>query len=158
MANPIIDSLQSEINGYFNLLYKFLDVCPLKLWNSTFGGWPIWQQLYHTLWVNDLFIPLESPPPLVDIPAEVTTLKVKGESPIPVDKMKKIIAESHKLTLAYLDSLTDQDLSAINNKVRNVMHQDWSHAATIAKLSSHALYHIGIFDAALREKNLPGVF
>ncbi|MDR1085483.1 MAG: DinB family protein [Deltaproteobacteria bacterium] len=152
------DSLQKAVDDYFGVLTKFLSVCPDDLWAATVGNWPIWQYFWHVLWINDRFLP---GPPMVS-PAgatdELAVFKVKGDKPVSKDAVTKLWAEQKPKTEAFVKSLTDQNLLNRNDCVHNVLGIEWSNVFSVMKLHSHAFYHLGTFDAALRDKGLPGIY
>jgi hypothetical protein len=143
----------------FTLLEKFLDACPSDFWESEWGTWKVWQQFYHALSIVPLFVPLEMKEPLdADLAPEVAQLKTVGTNPIPKDKMKGYLAIVKNHMEAYLKDLKDETLAEVNQKVKAVINHEWSHAATLLTIAGHNEYHLGIFDAGLRERKLPGIF
>ncbi|MDR2461186.1 MAG: DinB family protein [Deltaproteobacteria bacterium] len=159
MSNPILDPMKGNVDMSFNLLRKFLDRCPTEFWQRKWGKWPVWQQFYHMLSAVFLFNPLELKEPLpVSVSNDVQNLKVVGTNPISIEEMDSCLKIAFGHTTAYLDSLNDAELGKINEKVKTIMNIDWTHASTILMIVAHNLYHIGIFDAGLREMKLDGVF
>jgi hypothetical protein len=159
MSVIIVNSFKEPINLTLSLLDKFIDVCPQDLWESTWGTWKVWQQVCHTLIGLELFNPLEMKKPLtMEIPYEEANLKVIGTNPISKEKVKENLKIAKKNVDDYLASLKDENLGDINQKFKEITKLEWTHAVTLTAFVSHTQYHIGVFDAALRERKLPGVF
>ena len=159
MSNPIVESMKGPVMNTFKLLEKFLEVCPPDLWESVWASWTVWQQYYHTIGIVGLFVPapggeIQDP----DVPPEVAQLKAVGTVPVSVEKMKAYHAKAVAAMESYFSKLTDATLAEVNEKAKAVVKLDWSHAATLLVVAGHNEYHLGIFDAALRERKLPGVF
>jgi hypothetical protein len=143
----------------FGLLEKFLEACPDDFWVSEWGTWTVWQQYYHALNIVALFVPPDMKEPLcADVPPDVAGLKTVGKNPISKEQAKACLAAAKSHLEAYLGSLTDATLAEINQKVKAIINHEWSHAATLLTIAGHNEYHLGIFDAGLRERKLPGIF
>ncbi|MDR2339223.1 MAG: DinB family protein [Deltaproteobacteria bacterium] len=155
MAQPIAEALMDASSGNYALFDKFVSTCPDEVWLSDFGGWPIWQQYAHTLWVNVLFLPGEPKPGLLpDLPDDVVQLKAKGGEPLAKDAAKKSLEAIRKATFDYLASLSDGDLPKVAKKLGE---NEFSNLKITTLLGGHIMYHLGVFDAALRERKLPGI-
>jgi len=161
MANPIKDSLAASVTHAFGLLDEFLKLCPEEIWAQRFGGWPVWRQLFHPLNAVDFFLrdenAAEQPSPFG---ADAGNLRVKDSAaPTPSkEKMREYMESTQKQVNDYLAALDDAALGQINKSLSTRMRREFTHAATIALLASHTMYHLGSCDAALRESGRPGVF
>jgi hypothetical protein len=158
MACVMTDSLLQAVEDYFGVLTKFLAACPEDLWADKVGGWPVWQYFYHVLWINDRFLPgaaFVSPPGASD---DLALFKVKGESPINKTACEKLWADQKPKTVAYVQSLTDANMLKRNDEVYKIIGLEWNNVFSLFKLHSHAFYHLGTFDAALRGRGLPGIY
>jgi hypothetical protein len=155
MSEPIVEALKDGLSGNFFLFDKFVTDCPKDIWELKFGGWPIWQQFAHSLFVNIIFLPGEPKNDLLPgVSQEVATLKEIGSTPISQESAKKSLEDIKNATLQYLDKLKDSELPSVAKKMGD---NDFTHAKIINLLGGHIMYHLGVFDAALREKNLQGI-
>ncbi|MDR1395088.1 MAG: DinB family protein [Deltaproteobacteria bacterium] len=158
MACIMTDSLLKAIDDYFGVLTKFTEVCPEDLWAEKFAGWPIWQYFWHALWINDRFLPgtpMVSPPGATD---ELALFQAKSDTPPSKAALAKLWAEQRPKTEAFVKSLTDTTMLQRNELVYNLLKIEWTNVFSAWKLHSHAFYHLGTFDAALRQRGLPGIY
>jgi uncharacterized protein YjaG (DUF416 family) len=159
MSVKIVESMKAHIDKSDQLLEKFIETCPDDFWESVWGNYAVYQQVYHAISVAILFNPVETDETVeVDISREEASLQTVATKPVSKEKMREFFAFAKKMTAAYLASLTDETLADANPKVQKLMKVDWSHAQTLMTFSSHLQYHVGVFDAGLRERKLPGVF
>ena len=159
MSRDIINAVQAPYRHSWSLLTQFIDVCPEKIWNETRGGWPVWQQIAHALAVLNFFTLGENDAP-ASAPCDMATLmlKVQGSCAIGKDAMREY-AETVRVGVdAWLDGLSDKDLTRIHTVLSKKIGRDVAYGAAVAMLASHTCYHIGSYDAALRDNGLPGVF
>jgi hypothetical protein len=155
MSEPILQALKESSSGSYALFEKIVSACPQDLWESSFGGWPLWQQYMHTLWVNLVFLPGEPQLGLLpEMPQAAVQLEEKGANPISREDAGKCLEGVKKATFAYLDSLKDSDLPKTSKKMGET---EFSNMKTIGLLNGHIMYHLGVFDAALREKGQKGI-
>ncbi|HBT96655.1 MAG TPA: DinB family protein [Desulfobulbaceae bacterium] len=161
MANPIKDSLAASVAHAFGLMDEFLKLCPEDIWAQRFGGWPIWRQFFHAFNAIDFFLraenAAETPAPFG---ANAGNLDGKN-SDIPApgkEAMREYMEAAQKRVDGYLASLNDEALGQLNKGLSARIGREYTHAATIALLASHTMYHLGTCDAALRESGRPGVF
>jgi hypothetical protein len=155
MSKEIAEAVLASCTGNYSLFKKFLSTCPDDVWAASFGGWPIWQQVAHTIYVNTVFIPKDFPAgTLPDLSQELFQLKEKGTEPVPREFLLNSWEVVRKLTFEHLESLQDSDLpkTAI---VRN--GRELSTLKVVSLLTGHIMYHLGVFDSALRERGLPGI-
>lgn len=159
MSQAIVSSLRGPIDHAFVLLGDFIEACPDDLWTENNGGWPIWQQVYHSLTAVNFFIELKgesAPPPLVK--DEVCGLAEAGENPLSKDQIKAACGAAKARVDKYVTSLNDEDLPKRNEALYARAKMEMTLAATLSLLAAHTLYHLGSCDAALRNRGLPGVF
>ena len=158
-CDSIVKSLSGNLQFTFSLVDKFLETCPDEIWRKKFGGWPVWQQIYHPFASVDFFLrPPEAPaePPLFEegvaelrlSPAQAPDKRVVGE----------FIAKAQARVSLYLATLNDETLTKLNEGPSARMGREMTHAAVIALIVGHTMYHLGACDAALRESGMPGVF
>ena len=164
MSQPIINGQRAAFEHAYELVTQFIEVCPEAVWTKTFGGWPVWQQVYHALGTFQFFT-LQDGETLEQglYPPEVNSLKSTPDVP-PAKKDVLAYAASMKAKAdAYINALRDAELPDANQGLTARMKafgipREFSHSQTLAELSGHTLYHLGSCDAALREHGLKGVF
>lgn len=159
MSRTIVENQRGSFDFAFSLLLRYIDVCPDAIWNGKFGGWPVWQQVYHALFAVDFFISAPGAEPVKGLVApEVGSLKIQGDTPVDKAAMKTFAGLIKAAADAYISALTDADMATVAEGATKRMGRETSHAAVMALLIGHILYHLGSCDAALRENGMPGVF
>jgi hypothetical protein len=159
VSSAIVHSLAGNLQFTFSLVDKFLENCPEDIWKENFGGWPVWQQLYHAFAAVDFFLrPKDAPAEDQPCDADVSGLKrVARETPDRGDIRDFIVRNQARVAL-YAGSLDDESLTRTSEGPSARMGREMSHAAVLALLGAHTMYHLGACDAALRQHGLPGVF
>jgi len=161
MATPIKDSLAASITRVFGLMDEFLKFCPEEIWGQHFGGWPVWRQFLHSFSAVDFFLRDENAAEEAQpFGAGAGNLRVKDSAaPAPSkEKMREYMEAVQKRVNDYLAALDDATLGQLNKGLSARLGQGFTHAATIALLAHHTMYHLGSCDAALRESGRPGGF
>lgn len=162
MSRSIVVPLQGSFEHSFSLLLKFIEVCPEDVWQKKFGGWPVWQHVYHALATMDFFvIGLEEEHIKGLFAPEAGNVGNFEHTPDKAPSkaaMQEFAALVKTKTDAYINGLLDTDLSGKNEGFSTRINMDMTHASTLSILSGHILYHLGSCDAALRERGLKGVF
>jgi uncharacterized damage-inducible protein DinB len=159
MSRAIVDTQRGSFDFAFSLMMQFVDVCPDALWNKKFGGWPIWQQVYHALSAVDFFIAAPGVELIKGLtPPEVGSLSVQGDTPVAKDAMRQFAAQVKAAADGYMSALTDADMPTKAEGASLRMKRETVHATVMALMIGHLLYHLGSCDAALRENGLKGVF
>jgi hypothetical protein len=159
MSQAIVNNQRGSFDFAFSLMMQFIDVCPDAVWSKKFGGWPIWQQVYHALSAVDFFISAPGAEPvkgLVD--PEIGGLKTVGEKPLDKGALKAFATQVKAAADAYMDALSDEDLTKKAEGASMRMRRETLHATVMVLMIGHILYHLGSCDAALREQGLKGVF
>lgn len=159
MSREIVEALKGPIDQSFNFLARFIDTCPDNIWAEKNGGWPVWQQIYHSLGAVDFFVNAsgeEGSPPLIS--ADEAGLRKVSETTIGQAEIKSAWQAAKEKVDKYVAGLTDADLTKRNDGLYERAKMEMSHAATLSLLGAHGLYHLGGCDAALRNHGLPGVF
>ena len=163
MSKSIIDGQRAAFKHAYGLLTQFIEACPEDIWTKKFGGWPIWQQVYHALCYQFLTLQDSDTPEQELYPREVGSFQVTPDAaPLKKDMLEYATRMKAKAD-AYIDSLREADLPDINQgltaRVKAFgMSHEFSHSQTLVMLSGHTMYHLGSCDAALREHGLKGVF
>ena len=160
MSRAIVAELENPYQRAWSLMCQFMDVCPDEIWAETNGGWPVWQQVAHTVAVLNFFILENDDDTFVPAPAElgVLMLKEQGQQVVSKEAMKAYGATVKAAVDARVARLTDADLTGIQQRVSKKIGRDLSYGAVVVMLASHTTYHLGSCDAALRDHGLPGVF
>lgn len=160
MSRAIVAELENPYQRAWGLMCQFMDVCPDEIWAETNGGWPVWQQVAHTVAVLNFFILENDDDTFVPAPAELGVLMLKEQGQQVVDKeaMKAYGAAVKAAVDARVARLTDADLTRIQERVSKKIGRELSYGAVMVMLASHTTYHLGSCDAALRDHGLPGVF
>lgn len=159
MSRAIVETQRGSFDFAFSLLRRFMDVCPDAIWNEKFGGWPIWQQVYHALNAVDFFIAAPDAEPVKGLVSpDVGSLKVQGATPVSKADMKAFADMVKAAADGYMTALTDADMTTPAAGASKRMGRETRHAAIMALMVGHLLYHLGSCDAALRENGLTGVF
>jgi hypothetical protein len=155
MSQDITNSLKGPIDKAFELLSQFIEVCPDGIWKEKAGGWPIWQQVYHSVGAVDFFLGTTGQSL---VPGPVAGLKEIGTEALSKDQVRGALREARTKVDQFVAALADQDLPKRNEPLFANFKYDLTLAATLTGICSHALYHLGSCDAALRNNGLKGVF
>ena len=160
MSRAIVAELESPYQRAWDLMCKFMDVCPDEIWAETNGGWPVWQQVAHTVAVLNFFILENDDDIIVPAPTEfgVLMLREQGQQMVSKEAMKAYGAAVKAAVDARVARLTDADLTHIQERVSKKIGRELTYGAIMVMLVSHTTYHLGSCDAALRDHGLPGVF
>ncbi|MDR0548861.1 MAG: DinB family protein [Deltaproteobacteria bacterium] len=158
MASVMTDTLLKLSDDYFGMQAKFLEACPEDLWVQKFANWPIWQYFWHVLWINDRFLPGPITPNPAGTTDDSALFKTQNDPVLPLAEAVKGWTAQKPKTDAFIRSLSDKDLLARNEDVFKLIGVDWTNVVSVIKLHSHAFYHLGTFDAALRGKGLAGIY
>ncbi|MDR1946271.1 MAG: DinB family protein [Desulfovibrio sp.] len=159
MSTVIRDSLLGSVQHSFGLMNAFMDACPDEVWTENFGGWPIWQQCYHCFSAMNFFLKQHGDPPCEALfPDSVGNLGEKSRENPSRQKVKDFALRAQEWALRCAQALDDKSLAENNEGLSARFGKDMTHAGTLALVASHTLYHLGICDAALRQRGLPGMF
>ena len=159
MKRDITQSLESNMLHAFGLMDRFVEVCPDDVWVENFGGWPVWQQVYHAFAAMGFFLraadaPEETPP----FGAVESSLRVVASGVAGKAELKEYIARAKEAAGAYASALDDAALDRPNEGFSARMNRTTTHAGVLSLIAAHTMYHLGACDAALRQRGLAGVF
>ena len=159
MSRETVLASQGPFDRAYSLLAEYIDICPENIWAEGNGGWPVWQQIAHTVMVMDFFVCGENEQ-FLPAPCDVDTamLKVQGGAVIDKSAMKTYLAEVKAKVDVWFQQLTDADLPLPNVILTKKIGRALSYIAVVVMLTAHTNYHLGSCDAALRNHDLPGVF
>ena len=113
----VVESLTGVFLRVWEMMGTFIRVCPEHVWNRKFGGWPVWQSVYHSLISVHFFVRQKGDPlPQDPYPVKVSSLEEVYAGPdIPTrEDLQALHASLQAVVRAYLDGLTDADLAKIN--------------------------------------------
>ena len=159
MSRAIVENQRGSFDFAFSLLQQFMDVCPDEIWNKKFGGWPVWQQVYHALNAVDFFISEPGAEPVKALVSpEVGSLKEQGDKPVSRSGMKEFAALVKSAADGYMNALTDADMVRVADGATKRMGRETLHATVMALMVGHLPYHLGSCDAALRAHGPKGGF
>ena len=163
MSQSIIYGQRAAFEHAHGLVTQCIEVCPDDIWAKKFGGWPVWQQVYHALCYQFLTLQDGETPAPELYPPEVGGFQSTPDVAPAKKDVLEYAARMKAKADAYINALQDADLPGMNQgltarvKAFGVQHA-FSHSQTLAMLSGHTLYHLGACDAALRERGMKGVY
>lgn len=158
MSNAIVMTCQVPFQNAFALLNKYIDICPENIWAEKHGGWPVWQQVYHSLGSFEFFTGPVGTPSQSPFGPEEGQLRVVSDKTWTQVEAKKMAAEVKDRVDHYIAGLDDAALTARVPHLSKILGYDVTHGMVIGMLASHTLYHVGSCDAALRDHGLEGAF
>jgi len=164
MSQAIMNGQRAAFEHAYGLVTQFIEVCPEDVWTKKFGGWPVWQQVYHALGTLQFFTLQDGEMPEQGLyPPEVNRFQSTPDVPPGKKDVLEYATRMKAKADAYINTLMDADLPSVNQGLTARMKafgmpRELSHSQTLAMLSGHTLYHLGACDAALRERGLKGVF
>lgn len=159
MATIITESLHGGILHAFGLATEFIRVCPDEVWGKKFGGWPVWQQLFHPFASVDFFLrPAGAAEEAPLFQPGVAELRESTLEPPAKALILEYIEKAQARVNQFVGALDDASLAAGNEGLTSRFNRTVTNAGTLALIASHTMYHLGGCDAALREHGVPGVF
>ncbi len=159
MSKAIVRSQQGNFEFAFSLAMQFIDVCPEEIWQEQFGGWPVWQQLYHGISATDFFVRARDGQAVPDPCPAGASLGSAAGCPAPARaEVGEFARKIKKAADDWIASLNDADLPQKHEGASSRMGRDFTNAGIMVLLTGHLLYHLGCCDAALRQRGLKGVF
>lgn len=161
MSHEIVKALKAPIDQSFGMLSQYIEVCPENIWVETSGGWPVWQQVYHTITAVGFFTnPADAAPANTLVEEKFCGLQAPAPANIVVtrEEMKTALVQALQDIEALTASLDDSELTSRNEGIYARAKFDMTMAGTLSMLAAHTLYHLGSCDAALRNHGIPGVF
>ena len=160
MSRRIVAELAANFERAHGFYLQFIAQCPDELWAKKFGAWPPWQHIVHVYGCIDYYVLQDGqePSPYPCKAGNILTFDFPaGET---VDKSA---AQAYALTMkakadAYINSLSDADLGEKNAGFTARKKEERTHALTMSVMASHAYYHFGTLDTALREHGFKGIY
>lgn len=157
-TNSAVCGLRTTCDLLFTPFQEFIEICPPDLWTKNFGGWPIWQHVYHTLAVVAIVATKSGQPAItLPLPMDVVDLLQTPSEPLSQMQTKAFAKEARGSLEALFDRLSDADLGLVNDDFSKYFGQEMSQCAALGMVSAHISYHLGICDSILREHGLQGL-
>jgi len=160
MSRQIIAELAANFERAHGFYLQFIDQCPDELWTKKFGAWPLWQHIAHVYGCIDYFVLQEGEQPApypcgVDNPL---VFEFKTGETVDKNAMRAYALTMKAKADAYINGLTDAMLGENNAGFTVRKNEARTHALTMSVLASHAYYHFGTLDTALREYGYKGLY
>lgn len=155
----IVKATEAPFRHAWQLVNKYLEVCPDSVWATRNGGYPVWQQMLHAIWVLDFFVCGEGEA-MLPCPCDPETMLFKKPAEGVVSR-KDVLDYAQKVIVkvdAWIAKLADEDLAKKNEVVSAKLGKEMTMASTFIAMTAHTQYHIGSCDSALRDNGLEGVY
>ncbi|MDR1243348.1 MAG: DinB family protein [Deltaproteobacteria bacterium] len=159
MSKDIVNSLMANYTRINGLFEKFIETCPQDIWAGKIGGFPVWQQVYHTYACFDFFLSGKGQSPLLKplYPQEVVMFANIPDTPAEKDEITGFVKAANLYMEKFSAALDDQALSDLNEGFSARRQLPCTNAGTISSVIGHMFYHFGQCDAALRDHGLKGL-
>ncbi|MDL2271509.1 DinB family protein [Desulfovibrio sp. OttesenSCG-928-I05] len=159
MSRSVVTSLQGAFARSLGMTRQFIEACPDNIWEKKFGGWPIWQQVYHSIAVLDLFaLDKDEQPSQNMFSNDIFLLKECGDMPPTKKQLLELADTMEAVCNKLIDSLDDSMLANEQRGLSAKLGMPFNMAMALSMMNSHTMYHLGCCDAALREHGLKGIF
>lgn len=162
MSRELVKLSKNPFDRSHDFLVEFINKCPEKIWAQSFGGFLVWQQVYHAFAIYDFCEKGEheaffSSGLFGENEADVVLFKK-----IPSTLQKDILLEFSIKVKAeidtYFDSLKDEDLAKKHERLSARLGREFSVLEAINLITNHNMYHLGGCDAALRGNGYKGIY
>ena len=158
MSTTSVLGLQDIFESAYGATEQFIDVCPDEIWSRSFGGWPIWQHVYHSLLFTELFaLDSKESPEKHPLSMEVAVFAQTPDTPWSKYDAREFAMRVRTQAEAYFAVLTDADLDRKHGMLSQFFKKDMPQTAAASIMAGHVYYHLGVCDAALREQGLKGI-
>ena len=160
MCRRIVAEFAANFERAHGFYLQFLDECPDGLWTRKFGSWPLWQHIVHVYGCIDYFVLQEGqqPTPCPCAADNILTFAFKAGEAMDKRAMRAYVLTMKAKADAYIGSLSDAMLGESNAGFSARKQEERTHALTLSVLASHAYYHFGTLDTALREHGYKGIY
>ncbi len=152
MAKMVTDTIKNNILHGLDYILTDIENCPPKIWEQKSGGDYIWQQVLHTLAVSHSLLS-DSNSVMPDFPESKEVLLLRDDS-YKGDHSKELMYKNLHIIKDNIElffaNKNDNDLSQKVNFFGNPMPM----LNMLLLASGHIYYHLGVFDAALREDGI----
>jgi hypothetical protein len=155
MSDIAVQGLKAIFERVFSGMEQFLEICPDEIWKRTFGGWPVWQHVYHVLVLAGLT--MGESPESAPMPEEVALFSQTPDVPWSKTEAKAFAVQKRAKAEAYFAQLNDATLAQTNERLSKRFAKNMPQSAAISLMTGHLFYHLGVCDSALREQGLKGI-
>jgi hypothetical protein len=159
MSRQIVADLAANFERVHGFYLQFLDECPDVLWTKKFGAWPLWQYIVHAYGCIDYFV-LQEGQEATPYPCAAENILIfafKAGETVEKSAMRAYVLTMKAKADAYIAGLDDAMLGLSNAGFTARKKETRTHALTMSVLASHAYYHFGTLDTALREHGYKGI-
>jgi hypothetical protein len=160
MSRHLVAALAANFERAHGFYLQFIDQCPDELWTKRFGAWPLWQHIVHVYGCVDYFVLQEGqqPTPYPCEAGNLLTFEFKAGDAVDKNAMRTYVLTMKTKADAYINGLNDAALGEKNAGFTARKQEARTHALTMSVLASHAYYHFGTLDTALREHGYKGIY
>jgi hypothetical protein len=157
MSNLITEALRNQFDSTFHMAVILVDICPEKIWASSYNEVPFWQQVFHYVyyidfWMREKYDDSEWRTMIFD-DAYTTDLYAASYDGLFISKeeMLKYLDAIQIKTTGVFNNLNDEKLgtSVFGN------NPQYTYADVIIGQIRHIMYNIGYLNGILRELGLP---
>ncbi|SHN62694.1 hypothetical protein [Desulfovibrio litoralis] len=159
MNDPVISCFKDDFKRFFNLLETQIIIIPDSLWNKTLGGYPLWQQFFHTLACIELYaLPDNQPSEQTFHTKEIVMLSGITNDIINKEDMLIFAQKMKKQALNFIEDMSLEKLTKKHNRTSTALKKECTNQYALIGLIRHICYHLGCCDALLRENGIKGVY
>ncbi|SHN50200.1 DinB family protein [Desulfovibrio litoralis] len=159
MSNIFVTDVKKHIDRFCGFLEQQIGLCPDELWTKTAGGYPFWQQAFHTFALMEfLAIPEGQESKQVFYPREVVMLATFPEKAMSKAELLSFAQSAKECVSAFIASMTDEKLQAIHPKMSQIKGSNVTNQDALLMLVTHNSYHVGCLDSVLRDNGVKGVY
>ncbi len=158
MSQQMVFALKVNFDRSMDFIKQFIEVCPEEIWLKNFGGWPVWQQIFHTVGCIPFFTDKMAGIQASEDDVKVCKLEVIGKQVKGREELLIMFGYMEKMAGEFFTSLNDAKLLEVCEPFLQKTGKSVTYAGLLSLMASHNMYHLGSCDAALREAGLKGVF
>lgn len=156
MADQYARQYQMPLNFTFGLYEKFISICPDNIWGEKFGGFPVCQQIYHSLWATGMMLASINGHQVVEPIPQFGPLNADNKAMPSKADCSSLLAGLKQALKMLMEELADESLLQKNEGLSKKMGRDVTNGEVLEFAALHCSYHLGSCDAALRNHNLEG--
>lgn len=157
--DPMIQCFKDEYDRFAGLMEQQITMCPEAVWMRKAGGWPFWQQIFHTVMLSEFYALAEGLPSAQDrFSPEVVMLSQEPDGCMTKEEMLALSGRMKALVHEFMGGLTVEDLTREHPRLSKVFGRSVSNQFALIGAIRHYCYHLGCCDAILRDNGLKGVY
>jgi len=159
MSDAVIACFQADFERFFAFLEKQIEICPDALWAKKAGGWPFWQQIFHSLACFEIYaLPAGVASQQTLYSEKVAMLSEEAATSMSKRAMQDFAAKMHRVAERFFASMSADMLTAKHDAMSKLLNRDMTNQNALIALVRHTCYHLGCCDTILREHGIPGVY